>query len=602
MSFSLVRAKIASAATMALTFSMLGVLPAQASVFNCDGGGTYTVSSGVATTNSSCAGDVEFDASVTSIANQAFQNNSSLSSVVFPSSVTSIGNDAFKNTKINSITFSEGLASIGSYAFADIAPSAGTRLNAVFPNTLTSMGDQAFAQSRLGHFVFGSGLTTIPSHSFYNNFGFGALSVTLTSSVTSIATAAFVGLRQEYLYLPDSITAIAERAFEGSALKIVRLPENLSSLHSTAFRSSGSIQKVVYCGNLSGVSSTEGISGKPVVCGKVAEFKSNIPGEFNETYLQVASSSEALETPNFNRSGFEITAWNLQANGLGTSYPAGSTFPFTSDTILYASWSVVVYTVSFDSSGGSTQTALGFPLGSSPLTLPTSSRSGYDFLGWFSASQPSLLLSGSYTPGSNQTLTASWSEIVQVAAAPPADTPTLNIVLPEIKSFSSQTVSPGDKVVVSGRRLDMVQSASVGGLNAEISLKSEGGFTLQTPASLPGGSYDLVLETASGRITFMSALRINPPMGLASFTIKLDSDSLSEEQLLEVSMISAMLAGDFKKINCLVNGADEGVATLISAQVCSLMLSDSHSSAMAKQTVKSNFKGNGYWVRVFIAG
>lgn len=596
------RVGIARTATLVLALSQIVALPAHAAVFNCDGGGTYTVSSGVVTSNSSCAGDVEFDASVTSIANQAFQNNSSLSSVIFPASVTSIGNDAFKNSKINSITFNEGLTSIGSYAFADIAPSAGTRLNVVFPNSLTSMGDQAFAQSRLGHFVFGSGLATIPSHSFYNNFGFGALSVTLTSSVTSIATAAFVGLRQEYLYLPDSITAIGERAFEGSALKIVRLPENLSSLNSTAFRSSGSIQKVVYCGNLAGVASTEGISGKPVVCGKVAEFKSNIPGEFNSTYLQVASSSEALEAPNFNRSGFETTAWNLQANGLGTSYPAGSSFPFTSDTILYASWSVVVYTVTFDSAGGSAQTTLSFPLGGSPLTLPTSSRSGYDFLGWFSASQPSLLLSGSYTPGSSLTLTASWSEIVQVAAPTPRDNPALNVALPQIQSFSNQTVFPGDKVVVSGRRLDQVHSASLGGLKAEISSQSEGGFALQTPASLPAGSYDLVLETASGRITFISALRINPPVGLVSFTLRLRSGSLSEQQLEELSMISAMFGSNLKKINCLVNGADQVLAALISAQVCRLMVPDSNNSTMAKQTIKSDFKGIGCWVRVFIAG
>lgn len=598
---NLFMAKVAIAATMALTVSVLGALPAFATVVNCDGGGNYTVTSGVVTTNSSCSGDLVFDASVTSIGNQAFQDNASLLSVVFPASVTSIGNDAFKNTKINSLTFNEGLTSIGSYAFADIAPSNGTRLSAVFPDTLTSLGDQAFAQSRLGHFVFGTGLTSIPSHSFYNNFGFGAQSVTFTGSITSIATAAFVGLRQEYLYLPDSITAIGERVFEGSALKIVRLPENLSSMHSTAFKSSGSIQKVVYCGNLAGVASTEGISGKPLVCGKVAEFKSNIPGEYDATYLQVASSSEALETPSFNRSGFEISAWNLQPNGLGTSYPAGSTFPFTSDTILYASWSVVVYTVSFNSSGGAAQTALNFTLGSSPLSLPTSSRTGYEFLGWFDSSQPSSLLSGSYTPASSLTLTASWSEIVQVAAQTPGETPSLSVALPQINSFSNKTVLPGDDVVVSGRRLDRVYSASLGGLNAEISLQSEGGFTLQAPASLAAGIYDLVLEAASGRITFISALRVSPPKGLVSFTLRLESDSLSDEHKEELSLISAMFAADFKRINCLVNGEDEVLASLISAQVCSMMLPDSSTSTITKQTTKANFKGNGYWVRVFIA-
>ena len=598
--FSRGRARIASAGTLTLVFSLLGVIPAQASVFNCDGGGSYTVSSGVVTTNSSCSGALEFDASVTSIGNQAFQNNSSLTSVVFPATVTSIGNDAFKNTKIKSLTFNEGLTSIGSYAFADIAPSTGTRLSAVFPNSLTSLGDQAFAQSRLGHFVFGTGLTNIPSHSFYNNFGFGALSVTLTGSVTSLSTAAFVGLRQEYLYLPDSITAISERVFEGSALKIVRLPENLSSLHSTAFRSSGSIQKVVYCGNLAGVSSTEGISGKPLVCGNVAEFKSNIPGEFSETYLQVASSSETLETPSFNRNGYEITSWNLQENGLGTAYPAGSSFPFASDTILYASWSVVVYTVSFNSSGGSSQTSLSYTLGSSPLSLPTTSRTGYEFLGWTDPAQPSSLLSGSYTPGSNLTLTASWSEVAPVVADNPVSFD--RVPLPIITSFSTQQVIPGQDVSISGRRLDQVFSATLGGFAAEISLQSESGFTLRTADLLPPGIHDLVLETASGQMTFMAALSVRRPMGLASFTLRSTSHTLDENQLEELAMISAMFATGMEKIHCLVNGSDAQLAADVSAQVCDVFLPNNNSLLTKKQTIKTSFKGEGFWIRVYLVG
>ena len=600
MALSFDRAKIASFTTLVLTFSLLGALPVHASDFNCEGGGSYTVLSGEVTSNNACAGAVEFDASVTSIGNQAFQNNSVLTSVVFPASVASIGNDAFKNTRINSITFNEGLTSIGSYAFADISPSSGTRLSAVFPDSLTSLGDQAFAQSRLGHFVFGTGLTNISSHSFYNNFGYGALSITLTGSLTSISTAAFVGLRQQYLYLPDSITAIGERVFEGSALKIVRLPENLSSLHSTAFRSSGSIQKVVYCGSLAGVASTEGISGKPVVCGKVAEFKSNIPGEFDTTYIQVASSSSELETPSFSRSGFEITSWNLQADGLGTQYQIESSFPFTSDTILYASWSVLVYTVTFDSSGGSAQPAISYQLGGSPISLPASNRSGYDFLGWIDSTQPNSILSGSFTPGSSLTLTASWSEVAQVVAEAPASA--IRNSLPIISKFSKQKVLPGQDVTVSGRRLDQVFSATLGGLPAEVSIQSESGFTIRVPDLLPVGAHDLVLETASGRMTFMSAILVNPPKELMSFTLRAETYSLGEDQLEELAIMSAMFASEFEKIHCVVNGSDLIWANVLSKQVCDLMLPDNTPSVTRQETVKSTFRGTGFWIRVYVVG
>lgn len=599
MPIGLRRARISIITTLALTFSLLGLSPGHASetIFNCEDGGSYTVSSGVVTTNNSCAGHLLFDVSVTSIGNLAFNDNSSLSSVVIPASVTAIGARAFDNTKINSVTFNEGLISIGNSAFANINRSS-SLLNVILPNSLTSLGGSAFAQSRLGHVVLGTGLTTIPDSSFYNNFGSGALSVKIPSVVTALERGAFIGLRQQYLYLPDSITSIGERAFESSSLRIVRLPQFLSFLQSGGFNASGGMQKVAYCGNLAGVKDTAGISGSPVVCGKVAEFKSNVPGEFDITYLQVASSSEALETPGFFRFGHEITSWNLQADGLGTAYPAGSSFPFTSDTILYASWSVLVYTVSFDPSEGSTQTALNFTFGGSPVSLPTSSRSGYEFLGWFDSSQPASLLSGNYTPGSNLTLTASWSEIAQVAA----ETPAINVPLPTITKFSNQDVLPGENVVVSGQRLDQVHSVSVGALNAEISLQSEAGFTFRTPDLLAVGSYDIVLETASGRMTLISALKVNSPVSLISFALRPESNSLSEEHLEEVALISAMFASNFRRIHCLVNGADELQAAVISAQICGMMLPEDSTPMRTKQTIKSSFKGNGFWVRVYIVG
>ena len=44
-------------------------------------------------------------------------------------------------------------------------------------------------------------------------------------------------------------------------------------------------------------------------------------------------------TPNaFTRSGYSFSGWNTAANGLGSSYADGASYPFTASVTLYAQW------------------------------------------------------------------------------------------------------------------------------------------------------------------------------------------------------------------------------------------------------------------------
>jgi LPXTG-motif cell wall-anchored protein/uncharacterized repeat protein (TIGR02543 family) len=61
---------------------------------------------------------------------------------------------------------------------------------------------------------------------------------------------------------------------------------------------------------------------------------------------QSASTATALSTNTFTRSGFTFAGWNTAANGTGTAYANGASYPFTSNTTLYAQWTA-------SSSGGS---------------------------------------------------------------------------------------------------------------------------------------------------------------------------------------------------------------------------------------------------------
>ncbi len=72
---------------------------------------------------------------------------------------------------------------------------------------------------------------------------------------------------------------------------------------------------------------------------------------------QTESVPTAL-TPNvFTRTKHVFAHWNTAANGSGTSYANGSSYPFATSTILYAQWTastqlVVKHTVTFDANGG----------------------------------------------------------------------------------------------------------------------------------------------------------------------------------------------------------------------------------------------------------
>lgn len=71
--------------------------------------------------------------------------------------VTAVGDSAFSYSTITSITFSEGLNTIGSNSFARCK----SIKTVVLPNSVTQTGGDAFAYSGITTFTIGSGLTTI---------------------------------------------------------------------------------------------------------------------------------------------------------------------------------------------------------------------------------------------------------------------------------------------------------------------------------------------------------------------------------------------------------------------------------------------------------
>lgn len=125
-----------------------------------------------------------------------------------------------------------------------------------------------------------------------------------------------------------------------------------------------------------------------------------------------AGGSVTAPTPT--RSGYTFLYWR-DTSSLDYTYSvnAGGTFyPPSQNITMYARWTPLQYTVTYDANGGSVSPSSASVNQGSSVTLPTPTRTNYTFSGWYTATTGgSLVGSGgdSYTPTSNITIYARWS-------------------------------------------------------------------------------------------------------------------------------------------------------------------------------------------------
>ena len=77
------------------------------------------------------------------------------------------------------------------------------------------------------------------------------------------------------------------------------------------------------------------------------------------------------------------------------------------DVTVYAKWEIITYTVTFDAAGGEAVDTIEFTIESETLELKSTTRKGYDFVGWFTAEDKELTEVVSGTTG-NIALVAKW--------------------------------------------------------------------------------------------------------------------------------------------------------------------------------------------------
>jgi len=110
------------------------------------------------------------------------------------------------------------------------------------------------------------------------------------------------------------------------------------------------------------------------------------------------------ESPDTTREGYAFAGWyeSEDFGGEAVSFP----YQLTQKTILYAKW-LKIYTVSFETNGG---TELQSYEVSILTTSPTTTRSGYNFIGWYKESALVNLVTFPYTLIADTTLYARWED------------------------------------------------------------------------------------------------------------------------------------------------------------------------------------------------
>ena len=121
---------------------------------------------------------------------------------------------------------------------------------------------------------------------------------------------------------------------------------------------------------------------------------------------------DSIELPNDTRAGYTFNGWYTAASGGTKIGDAGTPYKPTENVTLYAQWTRIQYTVTYNANGGEVSPASETVYAGDSVTLPTPTRTGYDFTGWYTAASGGTKIDDAgapYTPTANITLYAQWT-------------------------------------------------------------------------------------------------------------------------------------------------------------------------------------------------
>ena len=152
----------------------------------------------------------------------------------------------------------------------------------------------------------------------------------------------------------------------------------------------------------------------------------NAPVDTSSPYVSGSPFTVIGNTGNLVKTGFDFDDWNTAADGLGITYISGEEYEITEDLILYATWTLTTYTVTYDGNehndgDAPVDDSSPYVSGSTFIVLENTGglvKTGFDFDGWNTAPDGSGI---TYTYGEGYQITenlilyAYWSPVVRYA-------------------------------------------------------------------------------------------------------------------------------------------------------------------------------------------
>ena len=132
-----------------------------------------------------------------------------------------------------------------------------------------------------------------------------------------------------------------------------------------------------------------------------------------EYYSAGSAATLKNATAGFTRNGYVISGWTTSStSGASATNSLSSALTMNSDVTLYPVWTAATNVITYNyngATGGNGTTSSSYTSGGTAITLPTPTKTGYTFAGWFSDAGLTTQVTGTQTPSSSYTLYAGWT-------------------------------------------------------------------------------------------------------------------------------------------------------------------------------------------------
>jgi hypothetical protein len=159
----------------------------------------------------------------------------------------------------------------------------------------------------------------------------------------------------------------------------------------------------------------------------------------------------------------------------------------------------------------------------------------------------------------------------------------------------------GTTIEIKGRKLDEISSITL--LSSTISFSAVAAtMSLQIPAALKPGKYDLEIKSRYGKLTHLEAIWIKEVVPTKELKFKSYGRWLNYPGLLNLTKIAKQIGSEYTSVKCIVNAADPVVAERLAKRACSYIEANRLRGKAVTYESKSTFKGEGFWVKVVANG